>query len=582
MAFEKRISLTLLLIALLLFVFTVNLSAGADNIQRNDQAKPTPNTEQKVEGKSPKENQSTLGNIISYEEELIRRLKKKQKELSYTSSAQEHKRLESEIAKLNTEISELRSSFEQIATGVDLSAFLEDSEEDFRWDEEALELLKPVIHELKSITARPRQIERTRGKVEFFNSQLKEVKAGIGKLRQLQSKAESQVLKKHLDDLEKRWTLRHGQISNQLTIAKLQLAELNKEKEPILKSIQNIIQGFFRDRGRNMMVAIITFIGVFFLLRLFHQSLIHRTIPKLANRRSFIVRFFDVLCQFMTALGATAAAMMILYFSGDWVLLSVSIIFLIGVFWAAKQGLGQYWEQTKLLLNMGSVREGERVFYNGVPWLVDRINYYTRLKNPDLKNDAIRLPIRDLMTMNSYPFDHSAPWFPCKTGDWVILADGTRGKVLHQSQEVVQLVMRGGSRKTYTTQTFLELNPQNLSTGFRLKIIFGLDYKLQGKITAEIPNLLCESVETGLCAAGHESGLNRVQVEFSSAGASSLDLEIICDFKGEVAALYNKLARLVQRIAVDTANDHGWDIPFNQIVVHRADESEVAIQQVAA
>ena len=582
MTFEKRVSSTLFLIALLLFVFTVNLSAGAENTQSTDQTNPAPNPDKKVEGKSPKAHQSTLGNIISYEEELIRRLKRKQKELSYTSSEQEHKQLESEIAKLNTEISELRSSFEQIATGVDLSAFLEQSEEDFRWDEEALELLKPVIHELKSITARPRQIERTRGRVEFYKSQLKEVTAGIGKLKQLQSKAESQVLRKHLDDLEKRWTLRHGQISNQLTIAKLQLAELNKEKEPIIKSIQNIVQGFFRDRGRNVVVSIITFIGVFLVLRLLHQFLIQRTIPKLANRRSFIIRFFDVLCQFMTALGATAAAMMILYFSGDWVLLSVSIIFLIGVFWAAKQGLGQYWEQTKLLLNMGSVREGERVFYNGVPWLVDRINYYTRLKNPDLKNDAIRLPIKELMTLNSYPFHHSAPWFPCKTGDWVILADGTRGKVLHQSQEVVQLVMRGGSRKTYTTPTFLELNPQNLSTGFRLKIIFGLDYKLQEKITTEIPSLLCESVETGLCTAGHESGLNRVQVEFSSAGASSLDLEIICDFKGEVAALYNKLARLVQRIAVDTANDHGWDIPFNQIVVHRADESEVAIQQVAA
>ncbi|WP_419663981.1 hypothetical protein Dvar_42210 [Desulfosarcina variabilis str. Montpellier] len=582
MTIEKRISPTLFLIALLLFVFTVSLSAGADNNKNIENEGPGPNPDKKTEEKATKGNQITLDNIISYEEELIRRLKKKQRELSYTSSEQDHKRLESEIAKLNKEISDLRHSFEQIATGVDLSAFLEQSEDDFRWDEEALELLKPVIHELKSITARPRQIERTRGKVEFYKSQLEVVKEGIAKLNNLQAKAKSRELKKHLDEIEKRWTLRQEQLSNQLTIAKLQLAELNKEKEPIIKSIQKIVQGFFRDRGRNMVVSIITFVGVFLLLRLLHQSLIQRTIPKLARRRTFIVRFFDVICQFMTALGATAAAMMILYFSGDWVLLSVSIIFLIGVFWAAKQGLGQYWEQTKLLLNMGSVREGERVFYNGVPWLVDRINYYTRLKNPDLKNDAVRLPIKELMSLNSYPFHHSAPWFPCKTGDWVILADGTRGKVLHQSHEGVQLVMRGGSRKTYMTQTFLDLTPQNLSTGFRLKIPFGLDYKLQGKITTQIPQLLQEAVEQGICDAGHESGLHRVQVEFSSAGASSLDLEIICDFKGEVAELYNKLARLVQRIAVDTANDNGWDIPFNQIVVHRADESEVAVQRVAA
>ena len=87
---------------------------------------------------------------------------------------------------------------------------------------------------------------------------------------------------------------------------------------------------------------------------------------------------------------------------------------------------------------------------------------------------------------------------------------------------------------------------------------------------------------TALGAAGYKSGLNRVQVEFSSAGASSLDLEIICDFKGEAAELYNKLGRQVQRIAVDTANDNGWDIPFNRIVVHHADESGSAIQRVAA
>jgi hypothetical protein len=581
MTLEKRLSLTLILIASLLFVFTFSFSAQADSKNDNNQV-PDHSSSQKIEEKDTKRKQNNLENIIDYEEELILRLNRKQKELSYISSKQDRSRLESEISSLNNEIRELKRSFEQIATGVDMSAFLEQPEEAFRWDEEALELLKPVIHELKSITARPRQIERIRGKVELYKKQLKVVKKGLNQVKKRQSQATSPELKAHLKALEKRWTLRQEQIANQLVISNLQMEEYNKDKEPIIKSVQKIVQSFFRDRGRNMVASIITFAGVFLLLRLLHKSLIQRTLPKLARQRSFIIRFFDVVYQFMTAVGATAAAMMILYFTGDWVLLSVSIIFLIGVFWAAKQGLGQYWEQTKLLLNMGSVREGERVLYHGIPWLVDRINYYTRLKNPDLKNDAVRLPIQELMSMNSYPFHSSAPWFPCKTGDWVILADGTRGKVLHQSQEVVQLVMRGGSRKTYLTQTFLGLNPQNLSTGFRLKILFGLDYNLQGEITTEIPSVLRESVEKGICKAGYEPGLHRVQVEFSSAGASSLDLEIICDFKGEVAELYNKLGRLVQRIAVDTANDNGWDIPFNQIVVHRADETEAAIQPVAA
>ncbi len=515
--------------------------------------------------------QETLGNIVRYMEELKGKLRAKQKELARSKSDEGRVRIVAKIAKLSAELRGLRKSFEEISTGVDLTSLSDQSEKKFKWDEELLELLKPVVHELKSITARPRQIERIRGKVAFYESRLPVVDEGIAQIGELISGAKTKKLKKQLKALEDDWKARRDQIANQLAIANLQLEEINSQKKPVIESIQNFVQGFFRERGRNLAAAVITFIGVLLLLRLMHRALHRNPLPKIAKRQPFFIRIFDLVYHAMTVLGATAAALAMLYVSGDWVLLSIAIIFLVGLFWAAKQGLPTFWEQTKLLLNLGPVREKERIFYDGISWRVEKLNFYTSLKNPALQNATIRLPIRELLSMNSYPYHSDDPWFPSNVGDWVILADGTRGQVIHQSHETVQLELRGGSRKTYLTDTFLGLNPQNLSVDFRLKIPFGLDYDLQEKITGEIPKILCESVERGLCAEGYEADINRVQVEFSAAAASSLDLTIICDFKGSAAALYNKLNRLIQRLAVEAATQSGWNIPYAQIVMHKAD-----------
>jgi hypothetical protein len=89
------------------------------------------------------------------------------------------------------------------------------------------------------------------------------------------------------------------------------------------------------------------------------------------------------------------------------------------------------------------------------------------------------VPINELVDMKSRPCRHEEPWFPCKKGDWVILSDGVRGKVIGISPELVQLVERGGAQLTYQTGDFLAKSPRNLATNFRVKEIIGVSYKLQ-------------------------------------------------------------------------------------------------------
>ena len=242
-----------------------------------------------------------------------------------------------------------------------------------------------------------------------------------------------------------------------------------------------------------------------------------------------------------------------------------------GIAWAAKQGLPVFWEQIKLLLNLSTVRENERVVYNGIPWKVLSLNLYTHLENPALKSGKIRLPIRDLIGLRSRPFKKDEPWFPCLENDWLLLADGGLRKVISQSPEMVELVSLGGASTTYLTQNFLDSNPKNLSRNFRLKTVFGVDYKHQAACTQEIPDKLREMLIDRITEEGYGDKLIELRVEFKQAAASSLDFEILADFSGKAGRYYNRLSRAIQRMCVEACNTYGWGIPFTQITVHTAD-----------
>ena len=105
--------------------------------------------------------------------------------------------------------------------------------------------------------------------------------------------------------------------------------------------------------------------------------------------------------------GFRAALPFVLYATGDWVLMGFSLVVLAGLALAARTGLPRFYEQGRLLLNLGDVREGERVIYRGLPWNVETLSFYTTLVNPALTGGEVRLPLIQLPGMNSRPADRS-------------------------------------------------------------------------------------------------------------------------------------------------------------------------------
>lgn len=513
---------------------------------------------------------STLNAIIESVGRLEADLKALEELRGAAPSPAQKERISRDIEALNERLKGMERDFEKIATGVDLGAFEETPDQGFDWKKELQMLLGPIVHELRSLTDRPRQVEALRREVAAEKQQLTVIDKALRNIDALLAEAEAESLKTHLERLKKEWLSNRQDVNNQLTIAEYQLEELEKEKKSLLESSQHLLQSFFKSRGRNLAMAALAFILVFLLLRWSHR-LIERLSPvHTAEDRPFYVRLFDVGYLFLTFVGATGAALLVLYVSGDWVLLTIAAVFLLGIAWTARQGLPRFWSQIKMLLNLGGVRENERIIYNGIPFRVKTLNLYTYLENPALKSGTVRLPLRDLMEMNSRPYHRDEPWFPCREGDWLVLGDGTFGKVILQTPETVRLVKRGGAQKTYPTSDFLGQNPLNLSVGYRLKVTFGVDYAHQALATDQVPETLGTAVESRLGEMGYGDQIANIRAEFESAAASSLDIVVLADFKGKAGPFYNRLRRSIQRICVETCTAHGWGIPFSQVTVHMA------------
>ena len=511
----------------------------------------------------------TLKSILELRDHLNKRLKEKKMLLRRATSESEKEKLKHDIEKLNEQLTKSRNDFDRIAVGVDVSMFQDKKEQKFDWKEEITSLVRPALDEMKRMTAKVRQKSQLNMELERATKLLPEAKEAVENLKALMAKAEDRATKKELKKELTEWQNRVQQLENELSIASMQLEQLEREEESMVEASQKSIKHFFQTRGLYIFLAIMTFVGIFLLCWLFYRLLV-KVIPGYREEHiSLRLRILDLVFRVMTVVLAITGLFAVLYAAQDWVLLSIAIIFLLGIGWTARLAIPKMWNQGRLMLNIGPVREGERVLLDGIPWLVRKINVYSVFHNPEL-GVTLRIPIEKLLDMESRPYNKSERWFPCKRGDWVILSDGVRGKVVTQSHEMVTLVQRGGARKSYVTSDFLSLSPLNLSDTFRIKETFGISYDLQEHSTALIPDALSEYISERLKEEGYEEHLKNLRVEFQEAGASSLDLVVIADFDGEMAPLYNRIRRAVQRWCVEASTINNWEIPFPQLTVHKA------------
>jgi len=509
-----------------------------------------------------------LHSIIELKKNLSQRIKEKNQFLKKSSSGTERDLLKSEITKLDKQLNDSALDFERIATGIDMGLFDEKKAEKFDWKEEMVGLIKPGIKEIKRLTVKARYKTKLKDELSYYQGLLPIAGQATQNIDQLISQAKDKDMKKNLKKILLEWKSVENQLLNKVEIVGMRLSEIENEEKSIVETSQVSIKKFFRTRGLFLIIAVTACLAVLFFLRLFSRLMV-RFVPGYTSKyRPFHIRLLSLFFRILAFVMVFFVLLFVFYVVGDWVLLSLTIIFIMGIGWAAKQTLPQFWHQSRLMLNIGAVREGERMVYQGVPWLVKNINVFSELENPFLE-EKLRLPIEELLGKTSRPFHKSEPWFPCKQKDWVILADGTRGVITSLSHEMVELVQRGGAHKTYQTSDFLAQAPLNISVNFRLKISFGISYHLQKDSTGKVLEILTSYIKAQIEKEGYQKSLLNLRVEFEQAGASSLDFVVITDFKGDLAPLYQRLSRAIQRWCVDACTLNNWEIPFPQLTIHK-------------
>ena len=513
---------------------------------------------------------ATLRKILISKRELQDEIDQATAELQAAQSEERQLLVRKRIQELYARMENLEQDFASVATGIDLMKVTSELSESLDWQQELQELLRPILEELKNLTARPRELEKLRNEIAHYENIILLMEKALANVQQNLKSSSAALLKKELAELQDTLENRRQEYGSQLATARSQLEEKLADEQSVVTTVQNVFRHFFRSRGLNLLLSLLAFIAVFFGMRFLQRSLYKTVSFDQTEKKPFYLRLIGILYYFLTFLAATSALLLVLYISGDWVLLGLALIFLFGVAWTGKHTLPQFWEQIKLFLNLSTVREGERVMFRGLPWKVLSLNIYTKLHNPDLKGGLIRLPLGELLGLHSRPFHKDEPWFPCEEGDFILLADGTYGKVLMQTPETVQMQTLI-SHKTYLTPDFLQLSPLNLSRDFVIHTTFGVDYQHQPVVTQQIPTTLKRILIDSLREQGYEQTLRSIKVEFKEAGASSLDLAILAEFSGQAAKDYYVLFRAIQRIAVDACNRHDWIIPFTQVMVHAPD-----------
>jgi hypothetical protein len=510
----------------------------------------------------------TLNSLLQLQAELKADIDGLNRDLDAAQGAAAKRDIQVKIDKLDADLRTTTNNLREIAAGADLASLRAEEEAPFNFQKEVFSLLEPALKEMKDMTSHVRQKSELKEKIAHYREKLPIAGQAIANITRLLQESEDATLDKYLQGMLAEWTKQQTFMQSELKSAELQLDKLEASEASLAEASQSYLKTFFQQRGLYLGQALLV-VGVILLLSRLSYRLMVRFIPGYrAEHRSFQLRLTDLLHRLFTIMFAIIGPMVVFYVVEDWVLFSLGILLLLGIGLTVRQALPRYWQQVQLFLNVGAVREGERIDLDGLPWRVKYINIFSQLENPTA-GISQRVRIDDLVDLKSRPAQKGEPWFPCVNGDWVLLSDGMRGKVIGITQELVQLVARGGAHRTYRTGDFLSLSPLNLSRNFRLKETIGISYDLQQESVTSIPGLLKEHVEKRAIEEGYGEQLLNLRVEFERANTSSLDLVVIADFDGELADLYNRLRRTIQRWCVEACNEYHWEIPFTQVTLHQ-------------
>jgi small-conductance mechanosensitive channel len=479
--------------------------------------------------------------------------------------------LEKKLLSVNDEIALLEKTFEQIAIGdVDLSV-LGVQEKKFDWREELVLIVQPLIENIKGLTEKPRKIESLRRIIEEKAAAVEASQAALKSIERLLEKAENKDVEQKLNEIKLEWLDKKNELERESQLAEFQLNSLEGKNVRWLDIAKRSLTDFVTGRGLTIVLVVLVSLLIWAMMAGLLWLFKYRSEESADRSVKVHYRLAAYAYRALTALLIAIGIMSVLYLRQDLLLLAIVVLILVGLALAFKNLLPRYIAEGRLLLNMGSVRERERVMYNGIPWRVSSINMYSRLVNPKISG-SLRVPISELHGLISRP-SRNESWFPSSAGDWILNDDQRPLCVVNQGPEMVELRDLDRVNHFMATPDYFNAGFRNLSSGenFRVAVRFGIDYALQRMDVAAACKKFTAGLEKNFSSAPFKDDVQEVRVEFDSAGDSSLNYVLFVILKPNAARHHNRVKRRIQAACVTVCNEEGWGIPFPQLTVHRPD-----------
>lgn len=473
--------------------------------------------------------------------------------------------LEDSLKRANTQLKEYSDLFEKISLGgIDTSRFETSTKQaiqqvdDYNWQKELIQIAQPVFAEMKKITDVPRKRDLLRLEQKEIDDRLNQLNKGLETLNQIQVNELPENAQKNLKDIQSNWNSLHKELEREHRLTAIKLDELTV-KEDFTTRLTKGAWGFAKGRG---LLLLITIAVVSILLYGFNRLLILLE-SREKNKISIRWRIFMLLYQIITTLIVIIITLALLYSSGDMVLFGIAILIILAFLVTSRNSIPKYFIKTRIFLNMGQAREGERVIYNDLPWKISRINLYNvYLVNPLLENGTTRLTIDHLNTMISRPVKMDETWFPTVVNDVVLLPNGIAYKVLRQTPEYVYLTA-SGTELIYPSKDFIKDKIVNITYGYSTSTELAVCY---GTVKNNIEHAI-QALYTGLSEFIAQENpeafkaMKSLTVDFSRVNEGGSAVFMIAASMGSFATDYRtSILRTIQRGCMGIAEQNHWDI----------------------
>ncbi len=523
---------------------------------------------------------ATLSEMAESIDSINKELGEYEQKLKKAGSEEEKKSITDYLVELNDRLKKTKNNFSVLTTGIDYSTFLKKEGKEVDWEKELKEIFSPIIVELKETTERPRKMERLRSDILYLEKRIPQVRQASKDLDKFLEQGGDKKVTARLKSWQEYWQQQEKEFSTQLEADKNQLLQAENERKSLVASFKVFFDSFVKHRGKNLFFALLAFVGIYLLFRFIQRGIqwispLHRS-----SKYMFWANLVDVMLYSLALIVATGALIAVLFTSGDWLILAIVMLLVLGVIWGARNTLPHFIEQIKLLLGFGPVRQGEKIVIDGIPYRVEMMGVYSYLNNPLLTGGTLRLPLKDLVGMRSRPYDEHEPWFPCKEGETVLIDGSIMRTVLMITPQYVKLDWYGCDMDEYMpTSVFMNKTLLSLARPFWVGITFRLAYQHREyqEIVDKLTPFVREEIKK-LPYAEHIVDIENPWIELGSLDETSLSFLVWIQARPEIAAKYNGIKRTVTHICLRAANKYEWNIlQLKPVEVHHPEQAKALL-----